>query len=613
MVVKEKAKDIIKNLRVIVLVIAVILSLVAIHPDLFGRDGVAIRSVQPNSTASWSGIQSPSPKTTPMARELVLALNNIPIHEEKDYYDFIKTLEPNKTVQIQTDKGFYNLIVESDYMFENTNQTELKIVNETIQEEIELLNVSDIPSEYYDMNGTLMGDIKTNDSGAVLLINKTIEVEKEFPIVIKHLIGAKDIGLNIQDAPTTNIRKGLDLSGGTRVLLQPERKITSEEMSLILANLKERINVFGLTDVVIRETKDLPPPLGQGNQYISVEIAGVKQEEIKDLLSKQGKFEAKVGNKTVFQGGKDITYVCRTAECSGIDPQRGCGKIGSSADSEWACAFRFSIALSPAAAQKQADATANLDVVSGDGDANNQYLSEQLNLMLDDSLVDSLNIGVSLKGKAATDIQISGSGAGATQQEAVISALANMKRLQTIMITGSLPIKLNIVKTDELSPVLGKEFVSNALLIGLLSILVVSLVVFIRYREIKVALPMLVTMISEVIMLLGIASLIQWNLDLAAIAGIIVAVGTGVDDQIVITDETLRGEGRFSNWKEKIKRAFFIIMGAYFTTVVAMLPLLFAGAGIIKGFALTTIIGVSVGVFISRPAYAAIVEILLRK
>ena len=61
-----------------------------------------------------------------------------------------------------------------------------------------------------------------------------------------------------------------------------------------------------------------------------------------------------------------------------------------------------------------------------------------------------------------------------------------------------------------------------------------------------------------------------------------------------------------------IKMAFFIIMGAYFTTVVAMLPLLFAGAGLLKGFALTTIAGVSIGVFITRPAYAAMVEKLLK-
>ena len=114
--------------------------------------------------------------------------------------------------------------------------------------------------------------------------------------------------------------------------------------------------------------------------------------------------------------------------------------------------------------------------------------------------------------------------------------------------------------------------------------------------------------------ILGFAVLAKWQLDLAAIAGILIAVGTGVDDQIVIIDETIKGSERVkSSWKNRLKRAFFIIMTAYFTTVVAMIPLLGSGAGLLKGFALTTIIGVTVGVFITRPAFAKIFEVLVSK
>ena len=42
-----------------------------------------------------------------------------------------------------------------------------------------------------------------------------------------------------------------------------------------------------------------------------------------------------------------------------------------------------------------------------------------------------------------------------------------------------------------------------------------------------------------------------------------------------------------------------------------MLPLLRAGAGLLTGFALTTIIGITAGVLITRPAYGAAVEVLL--
>ena len=364
--------------------------------------------------------------------------------------------------------------------------------------------------------------------------------------------------------------------------------------------MKTRLNIFGLSDIVVREAGDL-----SGNQYVLVEIAGAKESEVNDLLAKQGKFEATIGDVTVFSGGEDITYVCKTAECSGIDPQFGCQQSAGA----WSCRFSFSISLSPEAARKQADATAGLSL-SEDG----TYLSEPLVLFLDDVKVDELQIASDLQGRPVSDISISGSGEGISEEQAITNTLDNMKRLQTIMVTGSLPVKLDIVKTDIISPALGKGFLKNTLFIGLFSLLGVAVVVFIRYRRLKVVIPMAITIVVEVILLLGVASVIGWNLDLAAIAGIIIAVGTGIDHQIVITDETLRGKlSEIYDWKKRIKSAFYIITAAYLTTVIAMLPLWFAGAGLLKGFALTTIIGVSIGVFISRPAYAATIEILLKK
>ena len=44
-----------------------------------------------------------------------------------------------------------------------------------------------------------------------------------------------------------------------------------------------------------------------------------------------------------------------------------------------------------------------------------------------------------------------------------------------------------------------------------------------------------------------------------------------------------------------------------------MIPLLLAGVGLLKGFAITTIIGVTIGVLITRPAYANIIKVLLNE
>jgi preprotein translocase subunit SecD len=119
-----------------------------------------------------------------------------------------------------------------------------------------------------------------------------------------------------------------------------------------------------------------------------------------------------------------------------------------------------------------ADATKNLEVISTNGQ---QYLSEKIDFYVDDVLTDSLNIGADLKGRASTDIEISGSGAGITQQEAINDALNNMKRMQTILIAGSLPVKLNIVQIDTISPTLGKEFIRSTLLLAIFASIAVSL------------------------------------------------------------------------------------------------------------------------------------------
>ena len=93
---------------------------------------------------------------------------------------------------------------------------------------------------------------------------------------------------------------------------------------------------------------------------------------------------------------------------------------------------------------------------------------------------------------------------------------------------------------------------------------------------------------------------------MASIAGILATVGTGVDQQIVILDEVRTG--RETSIKRRMKMALFVVMTAYLTSLVSLLPLYWAGAGLFKGFAFTTIIGITAGVFITRPAFADIIK-----
>ena len=201
-----------------------------------------------------------------------------------------------------------------------------------------------------------------------------------------------------------------------------------------------------------------------------VEVAGATPSDLKELVSKQGKFEAKIGNDTVFIGGeRDITYVARTGEQSGI---YSC----SAYQGGEVCSFRFAISLSEESAKRHANITSKLGINS----SNPQYLEKQLDLYLDEKLVDSLYISRDLKGSETTQISISGSGMGATRKEAFDNAINNMKHLQTILITGSLPYKLEIVKLDSISPTLGREFTRNLIILALIVFIAVSFVIFLK-------------------------------------------------------------------------------------------------------------------------------------
>ena len=191
--------------------------------------------------------------------------------------------------------------------------------------------------------------------------------------------------------------------------------------------------------------------------------------------------------------------------------------------------------------------------------------------------------------------------------------------LLVILESGSLPIPIESISTESISPNLGKEFLNNSLLIGLFALLTVAVVLYIRYRILKLSIPILLMGASEIIILLGLLSLISFRLDLAAVAGILATIGTGVDHQIIITDGMLKNKGDKDNAHEslvqKLKSSFFIVFAAAATTMATMIPIVFFSMGLSKlvGFAITIILGSLIGILITRPVYAEIAKKIISK
>lgn len=500
----------------------------------------------------------------------------------------------------------------------------------------------------------------------------------------------ESLGIDVVDIERTNLNFGLDLRGGTRIILKPKENATKDMIDQVISTMQTRANIYGL-----REMNFYPIRGATGEYYVQIEVAGIKRDIIKDLLSTEGKFEAKISkhvvvkdgkgsiqlgsenfpvdvldnetirinnsvihpnqtfalkdiefkylnetqNKLMFLGlvyeGKDIELVYSDPQHSGIMPIKGGYR------------FYFVVLVSTTGAQRFADVTSGvpsfLDLQSGE-----RYLESQIYLYLDNELVSQLRISAELGGKVYQSPQITGS---RTEMEDVIE---EKLRLQTILRSGALPTGLETESVDIISPALGAEFFSSTIYAAILAVIAIVVIVFVRYRKFSIAIPMVFISLSEVIIILGIAAvqdsmiwlavliinfllismawwkkheidiyawigallipllgMASWTIDLPTIGGIIAAIGMGVDHQIIIADETLAGkkeEEKLYTLKKKIKMAFFIIFGAAATTIAAMIPLMSIGIGFIRGFAITTIVGVLVGILITRPAYARIIE-----
>ncbi len=570
--------------RIWLLIILLIASLFLIINLNAFSGGLLIKDVEKGSSAYSAGITK---------GEILKEINGLTINSLEDFQKAISLMNvEEKNISILTENGTFDYISSTiDLSLDKNNYISLLFGNSQPSGLLEGMKVLAINN--FNLENKTFEEIK-------------LEIESREKIEIKTnkrdtiFLSGKEIGITVSELSKNNLKTGLDLQGGARAMLKPERELTDEEMENTVAILNNRLNAYGLTDVVIRQSKDL-----SGTAYIIIEMAGATPKELNELVAKQGKFEAKIGENVVFVGGdNDITHVCRNdASCAMIEK---CSSI----ESGYVCSFSFAITLSEDAAKKQALFTSTLS--ENITESGKQYLNESLDLYLDDNLVDSLMIASDLKGQALQEISISGSGSGNTKQEAYTSAQESMKKLQTILLTGSLPFKLEVVKLDTISPSLGKEFTKQILIAGLVIFLGVCLVIYLRYKKLKLFIPITITIISELILTLAIAVIINWNLDMASIAGILAAIGTGVDDQIVMIDETVKGK-KEDSIKEKLKNAFTIILGAYATVVASLLPLWWAGAGLLRGFAVTTLIGITMGVLITRPAFGDILKILERE
>ena len=442
------------------------------------------------------------------------------------------------------------------------------------------------------------------------------------------------------DIVTNYLKKSMDadvkIVGVAPVQYEIRTNVTRESLNAILApvggkvSIGENAFVEGLTVETVDETKKVLDSklnrLGMqdirvrvvDNKYILIDLAGMDVATAQDVVGKPGKFEIRIqadNNQTI--------HVLYGDAVASVDIPQGDRSGG------WGVPFTLS-----------EEGAAVFQKAAIDAGAVKNPDAHPISMYLDKDEVFSAPLAAELAGSLSKvpvrtlEARVGSGDAGSTKA----------KELYIHLREGALPVNVAIVGSGQVSAALGKQFKIQMVIAGLIALLAVAAMVFYRYREKRIVLPMVATSFSEVVMMLGIWSLggiwFGWQLDLASLAGIIMVIGTGVDQLVIITDELIRGgeavpaasdrsiKERAAEAAEKsgvgkavaasskvylgrLSRAFTIILGAAATTAVAMLPLLYMGFGALTGFALIIIVGVILGTAIARPAYGRIIGHIL--
>jgi len=379
------------------------------------------------------------------------------------------------------------------------------------------------------------------------------------------------------------------------------RGVTDETIDGAVETLSTRIDQTGFTGGQV-STVSSPA----GDTFIIVEAPGVSLERLKDLIGNPGRVEIRLGYPN--DNGTHVVepFLDGQDDIQGISPTQPPGQGIPNP--------HVPVTLTDAAGQRFQERLNEVSMTSAGGQRCFWPEDpENANYCLYTVVDDNITYGSGMSRDLADTIR---SGQFASDPSFVIQAptRAQAEQIEVDLRSGSLPTELTIETESSISPSLAQRFKPLALLTAITAWLGVSFVVYFWYRDVRVAIPMLLTASAEVFLLLGFAAAIGLALDLSHIAGFIAVIGTGLDDLIIMADEILQRKqdvetGRV--FQNRFRKAFWVILMAAGTTIIAMSPLAVLSLGDLQGFAIITIVGVIIGVAITRPAYGDVLRQLM--
>ncbi|EKY3117108.1 protein translocase subunit SecD [Cronobacter turicensis] len=201
-------------------------------------------------------------------------------------------------------------------------------------------------------------------------------------------------------------------------------------------------------------------------------------------------------------------------------------------------------------------------------------------------------------------------------QNFVITGIDNpneARQLSLLLRAGALIAPIQIVEERTIGPTLGMQNITQGLEACLAGLAVSILFMILFYK--KFGLIATTALLANLVLIVGIMSLLPGaTLTMPGIAGIVLTLAVAVDANVLINErikeELSNGRSVQQAIDEGYRGAFSSIFDANVTTLIKVIILYAVGTGAIKGFAITTGIGVATSMFTAIVGTRAIVNLL---
>ncbi len=340
-----------------------------------------------------------------------------------------------------------------------------------------------------------------------------------------------------------SIRQGLDLQGGTHVVLEaedtPQAPVNDDAMIRVVSIMEKRVNEMGLTEPIIQR---------EGSRRVIIELPGIKDPDAAiKTIGKTAMLEFKDEEGNTVLTGTDL----KDAQAA-TNQQTGQNVVN--------------LEFSDEGGQKFADLTV-------------KNVGRTIAILLDGEVLTAPNVREPIMGGRA---EITGQ-----------KTLEEAQQLAVLLRSGALPVKVNIIETRTVGPSLGQDSKDKsqvAFVIGLGAVLV-FMVLFYRVSGFIAD----IALMAYTLLLLFVLKGLDATLTLPGVAGIILTIGMAVDANVLIfehfKEEFRTGKTLRLSMDAGFKRAFTTIFDSNITTLIAAAVLFFWGTGTIRGFAVTLFIG----------------------